>query len=218
MFNLPPHRDAGNPSCQTFSNCAELNLNGFASLNLSNLKELPASADRAIQFLKQYPTISRSLLIDCKHDIDKLSTLVSPILEAPHRSRTPYYIQAVTTGRTAFLTTNLTQRGADAEASFTTKIASSWLIGRNRTSSITISDPAISRCHAVIGHTSNGNFYLMDVGSRNGTSLGGDRLPILERRSLQDGDLIAFSHLQAEFFVVSLGDDGSDWEEPTCIS
>ncbi len=215
MLNLPPHRHAGDSS-------------GFAALNLSDRdsqrsddrEKLPAKADRAIQFLKQYPAISRSLLIECDHDIDKVSTLIQPILEAPHRSHTPYYIQAVTTGRTAFLTTNLVTNDhtscaefGEAEskrASFTTRIASTWMIGRNRTSSISISDPAISRCHAIIGHTLNGEFYLMDVGSRNGTSLSGDRLPVLERRSLQDGDVIAFSHLEAEFFVISLKHGFSD--------
>lgn len=174
-----------------------------------NLPPSSNSGDRALQFLQHYPAISRSLLIDCDHDIEKISTLVEPILEAPKRASTPYYIQAVTTGRTAFLTTNL----PDSEQPQLTAIASTWLIGRSRNCAIPVVNASISRCHAVIGHTSEG-FYIMDVGSSNGTFLNGQRLPVLERRSLKDGNTIALSHLQIEFFVVSMEKTFLEWEAP----
>jgi hypothetical protein len=176
-----------------------------------NLPPSNNSGDRALQFLKTYPAISRSLLLDCGHDMDKISTLVEPILEAPQRCTTAYYIQAVTTGRTTFLTTNLIA----PDHSQLTAIASTWLIGRSRNCAISVPQPSISRCHAVIGHSAEG-FYLMDVGSSNGTFLQGERLPVLERRSLSDGDQISFSHLQVEFFVVSMQGGFSDWGETTC--
>lgn len=175
-----------------------------------NLPPSSNSGDRALQFLKTYPALSRSLLLDCGHDIDKISTLVEPILEAPKRCATAYYIQAVTTGRSAFLTTNL----ADSDQVQLTAIASTWLIGRSRNCAISLSQPSISRCHAVIGHQPEG-FYIMDVGSSNGTFLKGQRLPVLERRTLSDGDCIALSHLQVEFFVVSMQGGFSDWGEAT---
>jgi pSer/pThr/pTyr-binding forkhead associated (FHA) protein len=176
-----------------------------------NLPPSSNSGDRALQFLKTYPAISRSLLLDCGHDIDKISTLVEPILEAPKRCTTAYYIQAVTTGRTAFLTTNL----ANPSQSQLTSISSTWLIGRSRNCAISISHPSISRCHAVIGHSPEG-FYIMDVGSSNGTFLNGLRLPVLERQALTDGDQISLSHLQIEFFVVSMQGGFADWGETTC--
>lgn len=175
-----------------------------------NLPPSSNSGDRALQFLKNYPAISRSLLLDCGHDIDKISTLVEPILEAPKRCGTAYYIQAITTGRTAFLTTNL----SNPEQAQLTPIASTWLIGRSRNCAISVSQPSISRCHAVIGHSPEG-FYVMDVGSSNGTFLQGQRLPVLERRSLCDGAQIGLSHLQVEFFVVSMKDGFTDWEGTT---
>lgn len=179
-----------------------------------NLPPSNNSGDRALQFLKSYPAISRSLLLDCGHDIDKISTLVEPILDAPKRCATSYYIQAVTTGRTAFLTTNLTS----PDQLQPTAIASTWLIGRSRNCAIVLPHPSVSRCHAVIGHSAAEGFYIMDVGSSNGTFLKGQRLPVLERRSLEDGHTISLSHLQVEFFVVSMKGGFTDWGETTCTS
>lgn len=179
-----------------------------------NLPPSNNSGDRALQFLKSYPAISRSLLLDCGHDIDKISTLVEPILDAPNRCAASYYIQAVTTGRTAFLTTNL----PNPTQSHLTAIASTWLIGRSRNCAITFPQPSVSRCHAVIGHSPAEGFYLMDVGSSNGTFLNDQQLPVLERRSLEDGQSILFSHLPVEFFVVSMKDGFTDWGETTRAS
>ncbi|MEP0917158.1 FHA domain-containing protein [Leptolyngbya sp. DQ-M1] len=179
-----------------------------------NLPQPNNSGDRALQFLQTYPAISRSLLVDCGHDIDKISTLVEPILDAPKRCATSYYIQAVTTGRTAFLATNL----SNPNHSQPSAIASTWVIGRSRKCAIVVPDPSVSRCHAVIGHSVNEGFYLMDVGSSNGTFLNHQRLPALERRSLLDGDSISLSHLLIEFFVVSTKEVFDEWNEPTRAS
>ncbi|KAM3101818.1 FHA domain-containing protein [Phormidesmis sp. 146-12] len=153
----------------------------------------------ALDFLKENPDISRSLLADCDHDFDQVSTFVGPIVQASKRCPASYYIQAATTGRTAFLTTNL----FDLEEARVTEIASTWLIGRSRNCAIAVPNPSISRCHAVIGHSPLEGFYVMDVGSSNGTFINRHRLPTLERRTLQDGDLVSLSHIHVEFFVVS---------------
>lgn len=176
-----------------------------------NLPPSSSSGDRALQFLKTYPAIARSLLLDCGHDIDKISTLVEPILDAPKRCATSYYIQAVTTGRTAFLTTNL----SNSDHSQPSAIAATWMIGRSRSCAIVVADSSVSRCHAIIGHSMAEGFYLVDVGSRNGTFLNQQRLPILERRALLDGDSISFSHLLVEFFAVSMKHRLTEWDEPT---
>lgn len=179
-----------------------------------NLPQSDNSGDRALQFLQTYPAISRSLLLDCGHDIDKISTLVEPILDAPKRCATSYYIQAVTTGRTAFLTTNL----SNPNHSQPSAIASTWMIGRSRKCAIVVPNPSVSRCHAIIGHSADEGFYLMDVGSSNGTFLNHQRLPILERRSLLDGDSISLSHLLVEFYAVSMKEAFDEWNEPTRAS
>ena len=179
-----------------------------------NLPSSENSGDRALQFLKSHPAISRSLLLDCGHDIDKISTLVEPILDAPKRCTASYYIQAVTTGRTAFLTTNL----ISPDQAQLTAIASTWLIGRSRNCAIVLPHSSVSRCHCVIGHSAAEGFYIIDVGSSNGTFLNGQRLPVLERRSLKDGDSISVSHIQTEFFVVSMKSGFTDWGKTTSAS
>jgi pSer/pThr/pTyr-binding forkhead associated (FHA) protein len=59
----------------------------------------------------------------------------------------------------------------------------------------------VSRCHAVIGHHPNDGFYIMDLGSSNGTFVNRSRLIPLQQRPLNDGDLIDFSKSRVEFFI-----------------
>lgn len=156
------------------------------------------SDQRALHFLKQNPTISRSLIAEVGDDISRVATFIGPVLEAGSRCEiSPYYIQAVTTGRTAFLTTNL----HDAGETHVTEVAVSWLIGRNSSCAIAIMNRSISRCHAVIGRCSERGFYIMDVGSSNGTRVNRRRLVPHEQHFLKDGDLLEFSSLRVEFFV-----------------
>jgi pSer/pThr/pTyr-binding forkhead associated (FHA) protein len=112
---------------------------------------------------------------------------------------TPSYIQAVTTGRTRFLVTNLTEPAI----SDMTPIASSWLLGRSSACAIPIAHRSVSRCHAVIGHHSTLGFYITDIGSSNGTWVNYHSLARTERRFLKDGDLLQLGKLQIEFFLSS---------------
>ncbi|MBW4419147.1 MAG: FHA domain-containing protein [Myxacorys californica WJT36-NPBG1] len=162
-----------------------------------------ASCSESHGFLNKHPAISRSRLADFDDNVEQLSTLVEPLLESPSQCTTPYFIQGATTGRTTFLTTNLADTREAKPVLRSALTASTWLIGRSHNCAITVLDRSISRCHAVIGHHPVQGFYVMDMGSTNGTFLNRQRLPILERRVLQDGDLIAFSHLQIEFFMMS---------------
>jgi FHA domain len=108
------------------------------------------------------------------------------------------YVQATIADRQAFLTTNLPSPGTAQ----TTESGQAWLIGRGRNCAVLIQDTAISRCHAVIGHDQQHGFYLMDVGSSNGTFLNQRRLVKLKRHPLRDGDVIGLSHIRVEFFLV----------------
>ncbi|MBW4691007.1 MAG: FHA domain-containing protein [Lyngbya sp. HA4199-MV5] len=103
----------------------------------------------------------------------------------------------MTTGRTAFLTTNL----PDNRATHVTSVGTSWLVGRSTNCAISINNASISRCHAVIGHCPDRGFYIMDVGSSNGTFVNCRRLAALEQRFLNDGDLVELSHTRMEFFI-----------------
>ncbi len=158
---------------------------------------------RARNFLERHPALSRSLLADCATDIDRVATIIEPILDARHRCATStFYIQAVTTGRTAFLTTNL----PDGQSTQVLEPGATWLIGRNSSCVLVVPKTAISRCHAVVGFSITQGFYIMDVGSKNGTFVNRRRLVPQEQRFLRDGDLIELSRIGVEFFIS--GGDG----------
>jgi hypothetical protein len=162
-----------------------------------------------LRFLSQNPSLSDSLIADCNYDLDEVSTIVQPLLEAPQRCQSPFYIQGVTTGRTSFLVTKLVLSQNPA----ITPVDSSWSIGRSLTCTIVVQDRSVSRCHAVIGHHPIDGFYITDVGSSNGTWVNKRRLTAMKRRILQDSDVIRLGGIKAEFFVTcrqrqvdSLGD------------
>lgn len=165
---------------------------------MSNPKVLFPLDGRALEFLKQNPAVSQSILVDAGHDISRVATVIGPIFDAASRCESSsYYVQAVTTGTTAFLTTNL----PDERTTHVTEVAVGWLIGRSPNCAISVQDASISRCHAVIGYRSNQGFYIIDVGSSNGTFVNGTRLAPMAQCPLQDGDVITLSQMRVEFLV-----------------
>ncbi|HHP7246309.1 MAG TPA: FHA domain-containing protein [Elainellaceae cyanobacterium] len=179
---------------------------------MSNLNFSDTSASCPLSFLEQNPAISDSLFADCNHNLAEVTTIIEPVLKAHQRCQiTSFYIQAVTTGRTAFLATNMPD-GPDVQA---TDVASSWLIGRSSTCAVTVLNRSVSRRHAVIGHHSSIGFYVTDVGSSNGTWVNRRKLAPMERRSLQDGDLLQLGSLKAEFFIASRQQVDDDSHEST---
>ncbi|MEX0268180.1 FHA domain-containing protein [Leptolyngbyaceae cyanobacterium UHCC 1019] len=163
-----------------------------------NLKSFGQVDQRTHLFLKQNPSISESLIEELGKSLSQVATLIEPILNAPSRCEvSSNYIQAVTTGRTTFLTTNLT----NVCSTQVTEMANSWLIGRSSNCAIAILEKSISRCHAVIGHHPHEGFYMMDLGSSNGTWVNHTKLVPLQQQFLKDGDLIEFNKIRAEFFI-----------------
>lgn len=147
------------------------------------------------------PSVSHSLIADCGYNLDKVKTVMGPVLKVGERCQvTANYIQGVTTGRTNFLVTNLVEASARTGSAWATAIASNWLIGRHSSCALPILHLSISRHHAVIGHQ-DGCFYLVDMGSSNGTWLNGKQISSGDRYDLQDGDVIRFGTLLVEFFI-----------------
>ncbi len=72
-----------------------------------------------------------------------------------------------------------------------------WTIGRSPDNSIVLPDRWASRNHAQLRATETGEFYLIDLGSGNGSVVNGERvtMPV----ALKDGDLITIGHSQLEF-------------------
>ncbi len=73
-----------------------------------------------------------------------------------------------------------------------------WTIGRSEDNAFVISDRWISRNHAMLQSMETGEFYLIDLGSRNGSFLNGRRVSIPV--TLQNGDRLTFGQTDVEFY------------------
>lgn len=173
-------------------------------------------SEQTFSFLKQNPSLSESLLAACDHNIEKLTTLIQPLLQASKRCElASHYIQALISvsgsppqeDRTTLLATNLCHK----QSIQVTAIASTWLVGRNTECPIFIPNSSVSRRHAVIGYCSGSGFYITDLGSSNGTRVNYHKLTPLERCILRDGDLIQFGPIKLEFFT-----SGCEEASPIC--
>jgi len=67
--------------------------------------------------------------------------------------------------------------------------AVTWKIGRGQSNNIILDDHAASRRHAIIQRTEMGEFYIMDMGSQNGTFI--DERRVATPMTLNDGDEIS---------------------------
>ena len=153
-----------------------------------------------------------NILVDYNIDPKEVTTLIEPVLQAKRRcQKSSFYIQAVTTGRIAFLASNLT----GVREMQMTEAASHWLIGRSTTCAIAVANPQLSRRHAVIGYSTEG-FYITDVGSSNGTWVNERKLSAMERQPLQDGDVVRLGSLRVEFFALTSNRDCEAGADITC--
>jgi len=75
--------------------------------------------------------------------------------------------------------------------------SSTWKIGRDQSCAVVLHDDVVSRRHAMVQLTGNDEYYLIDLGSRNGTFLNDARVstPCV----LADGDQIRIGVYQLEF-------------------
>lgn len=158
------------------------------------------SVDRSVLgFLQQHPALSDLLIDRLGQSVSQVATLIEPVIQAASRGER-HYLQAIVIETQAFLVTNL----PDFQTALITEVSSSWILGRSATCAISIPNKAVSRRHAVIGYMHSGQFYIMDLGSSNGTRLNHKKLPPLRRQALQDGDIIELCNVQAEFLLSEL--------------
>lgn len=90
-------------------------------------------------------------------------------------------------------------------------------IGRSPQNAVVLDDDSmVSRKHALVQRESSGDFYLSDLGSRNGTTRNG--LPVTSPVLLQDGDSFTIGAHRFVFHQASrsAGDDEVE-EEPTDV-
>ncbi len=72
-----------------------------------------------------------------------------------------------------------------------------WTVGRSDDNNFVLSDRWISRNHAMLQCTETGEFYLIDLGSRNGSFVNGRRVSIPV--TLRNGDHLTFGQTELEF-------------------
>lgn len=80
-------------------------------------------------------------------------------------------------------------------------IKSYWTVGRGQENDLVLRDQWISRNHAILQSTDTGEFYLIDLGSRNGTFVNGRRVSIPV--TLHNGDLITFGKTEVHYYCPS---------------
>jgi adenylate cyclase len=83
--------------------------------------------------------------------------------------------------------------------------ASYWTIGRSEDNNFVLPDRWISRNHAMLQSMETGEFYLIDLGSRNGSFVNGRRVSI--PITLQNGDHLTFGQTELEFYCPSVAPD-----------
>jgi adenylate cyclase len=76
--------------------------------------------------------------------------------------------------------------------------ASCWTIGRSEDNAVVLPDCWLSRNHAMVQSMGPGDFYLIDLGSRNGTFVNGQRVNVPV--ALHDGDRLVFGQTEIEFY------------------
>jgi adenylate cyclase len=73
-----------------------------------------------------------------------------------------------------------------------------WTVGRSEDNNVVLSDRWISRNHAMLQCMDTGEFYLIDLGSRNGSFVNGRRVSIPV--TLRNGDHLTFGQTELDFY------------------
>jgi pSer/pThr/pTyr-binding forkhead associated (FHA) protein len=81
-----------------------------------------------------------------------------------------------------------------------------FVIGRGRGADAVLAEPTISRAHAAVGFTPDEGFFVQDLGSTNGTLVGGARRT---RCRLANGDEIQIGKLHLQVLLPAGEGDGA---------
>lgn len=115
-----------------------------------------------------------------------------------HRSSkgaAPGYVQAGVQQGQPYLITNL----LDGQTQGLFQPEGVWIVGRDRRVNIPIREQCMSRLHAAIQYVPDEGFYLMDLGSTNGSFVNSE--PVWQRQLLKDGDQIRLGSVAISFFT-----------------
>jgi adenylate cyclase len=94
--------------------------------------------------------------------------------------------------------------GPAGERTLSLQDGNTWRIGRHEQSDLVLVDDLVSRKHAIVQRTEHGDYYLIDLGSRNGSYLNGARVTV--PRILNHGDVVAIGESLMKFHHQSQAD------------
>ncbi len=77
-----------------------------------------------------------------------------------------------------------------------------WTVGRSDDNNLVLGDRWISRNHAMLQFMDTGEYYLIDLGSRNGSFINGRRVSVPV--TLNSGDAITFGQTELNFYCPNL--------------
>ncbi|MBE9102915.1 FHA domain-containing protein [Vacuolonema iberomarrocanum] len=83
-----------------------------------------------------------------------------------------------------------------------------WTVGRGDDNNFVLPDRWISRNHAMLQRMETGEFYLIDLGSRNGSFVNGRRVSVPV--TLHNGDRLTFGQTELEFYSPEIPTGGTD--------
>ena len=101
------------------------------------------------------------------------------------------------TAHVGYLTIPQSDTLSDGEQDVRLENGNAWRLGRSSENQIRVPSELVSRQHALVQLMENGEYYLFDLGSRNGTFLNGTRVTI--PALLNDGDRISLGDFQVSF-------------------
>ncbi|HEY9689550.1 MAG TPA: FHA domain-containing protein [Coleofasciculaceae cyanobacterium] len=105
------------------------------------------------------------------------------------------YVQGIVRGQQAYLISNL----INGKSQSLLQYQMIWMMGRDPQAALPIADQRLSRRHAAIQYIPRRGFYLVDLGSTNGSFING-RL-VRGRHRLHDGDRLRLGGFSFDFFV-----------------
>jgi adenylate cyclase len=85
----------------------------------------------------------------------------------------------------------------DGERKVALANGNTWRLGRTPDNQVVLVSEWVSRQHALVQRMENGEYYLFDLGSRNGTLVNGARVTV--PAALQNGDRISFGDYHIRF-------------------
>jgi adenylate cyclase len=95
-------------------------------------------------------------------------------------------------------TPHIVLHGAEGKEKIPLVCGSSWTLGRSSENDIPLSDKCASRSHAMFQLVGENNYFLIDLGSRNGSFVNGRRVTIPV--SLKSSDRIILGETEIDFY------------------